>query len=145
MSTFNAETAENLEDIEKQFAVKAVQQVETYWLLLEKIPGLKLKFTPHDDDIYLAVRELFPEFKDPEYLKNIKEEDLKSPAGKAKWREFLQPFENLIDDYNFGTILRLRSNEEYTQDGTIFVVRLQFYAVEICRNRAGLNDWACRK
>lgn len=30
MSTFNAETADNLEDIEKQFAVVAVEQAETY-------------------------------------------------------------------------------------------------------------------
>lgn len=42
MSTFNAETAENLEDIEKQFAVVAVEQAETYWNLISKVPGSKL-------------------------------------------------------------------------------------------------------
>ena len=30
------EQAENLEDIEKQFAVKVVQHMETYWSILER-------------------------------------------------------------------------------------------------------------
>jgi hypothetical protein len=140
MSTFNAETADNLEDIEKQFAVKAVKHVETYWSLLEKVGGSKLKLTKHDDDIFEQLIEDFPEFKDPAKVAVISEEEMKSPSGKAKWRDFCEKF-NQIEDYNFGTMLRTKANGEYDQEGTIFVVRIQFYAIEIARNRYGLNDW----
>lgn len=138
--SFDAENAENLEDIEKQFAVKAVMQAETYFSLLEKIPGSKLKLTQHDDDIHEEFLKAFPEYATPEAVAEINEEDMKSKSGKERWREFCEKF-NEVEDYNFGTLLRTRSKDEYTQEGTIFVVRIQFYAIEIARNRAGLNDW----
>lgn len=140
MSSFDPETAENLEDIEKQFAVKAVHQAETYWNLLRAIPGSKLKLTKFDDDIYNKLIEDFPEFKEPKNCYEISEEDMKSKTGKEKWRNFCEAFKQ-IEDYNFGTLLRTKADEEYGQETTIFVVRIQFYAIEIARNRAGLNDW----
>lgn len=141
MSTqFDPEKAENLEDIEKQFAVKAVKQAMTYWSLLELIGGSKLKLTQHDDEIYETFLEDFPEYKDVEKVKVISEDEMKSPEGKKRWRVFCEKF-NEIDDYNFGTLLRLDSSQEYDQDSTMFAVRIQFYAIEIARNRAGLNDW----
>lgn len=144
MSTFDPEQADNLEDIEKQFAVKAVHQAETYWTLLTKIPGSKLQLTKFDEDIYAKLLEDFPEFKDPTYCKKISEEEMKSPEGKIKWREFCEAF-NTIEDYNFGTLLRVDASDEYGQETTVFVVRIQFYAIEIARNRAGLNDWVLGK
>lgn len=141
---FDAESAENLEDIEKQFAVKAVMQAETYWGLLEKIPGSKLKLTKYDDEIFVQLLEDFPEFKEPATAAVISEASMKSPSGKAKWRTFCEKFKD-IEDYNFGTLLRSKSTDEYSQEGTIFVVRIQFYAIEIARNRYGLNDWASAK
>ncbi|CCH58392.1 hypothetical protein TBLA_0A05990 [Henningerozyma blattae CBS 6284] len=145
MSTFNAETADNLEDIEKQFAVAAVEQAETYWSLLSKVPGSKLRLTPIDDKIYNTFIEHFPEYKDVEKIKSFKEEDLKSKAAKDKWRKFCELFEEEVEDYNFGTLLRTDSSEEYGQFTTIFAVRIQFYAFEIARNKFGLNDWAAAK
>ncbi|CAI5756239.1 unnamed protein product [Candida verbasci] len=139
-SQFEAEKADNLEEIEMQFAVKAVQQAETYWSLLEKIKGSKLKLTKYDDDIYTQLLEDFPEFKHIEKVKSIKEEEMKNPEGKRRWREFCEKFKD-IEDYNFGTLLRLNSTDEYDQDSTIFAVRIQFYAIEIARNRHELNDW----
>jgi len=137
---FDAETSENLEDIERQFAVKAVMQAEIYFNLLEKIPGSKLKLSFHDDDIFEQFLEDFPEYKEPARVAEINEDEMKSLAGKEKWRAFCEKFSQ-VDDYNFGTLLRTKASEEYTQDGTIFVVRIQFYAIEIARNRYGLNDW----
>lgn len=145
MAKFDAETAENLEDIEKQFAVTAVMQAETYWKLLTKIPGSKLKLTKYDQDIYDELIKDFPEFALPDFVKDINESYMKSKEGKERWRGFLKKFEDTIEDYNFGTLLRSRSNDEYGEQGTIFVVRLQFYAVEICRNKYGLNDWIAGK
>lgn len=137
---FDAEKAENLEDIEKQFAVKAVKQAETYWSLISKVKASTFKLTVHDDDIFETLLVDFPEFKDPKNVAVISEEDMKSPQGKTRWREFCEKFKE-IDDYNFGTLLRIKASEEYSQDNAIFAVRIQFYAIEIARNRYGLNDW----
>ncbi|KAI1401731.1 DUF757-domain-containing protein [Hypoxylon fuscum] len=139
---FNAEEADNLEDIEKQFAVKAVQHLETYWAILEKVKGSSLRLTKMDDDIYEHLKQDFPDF-DPEAT--IKEEEMKSKAGKERWRKFMMAYDKKVDDYNFGTMLRTSPKVEYEKDTTIFVPRMQFYAVEIARNRAGLNDWIYEK
>ncbi|KAE8417868.1 P-loop containing nucleoside triphosphate hydrolase protein [Aspergillus pseudocaelatus] len=139
---FDPETAENLEDMEKQFAVKAVEHLMTYWSILEKVPGSKLRLTKMDDQILESFMKEFPDF-DPAVTLN--EEDMKSKAGKEKWRNWMKQYEKTIDDYNFGTMLRSNPKFEYDQETTIFAVRMQFYAVEIARNRAGLNDWIYEK
>ncbi|KAK3485207.1 polysaccharide biosynthesis-domain-containing protein [Neurospora hispaniola] len=135
---FDAENADNFEDIEKQFAVKAVQQMATYWAILEKVPGSKLRLTKMDDDIFEHLKRDFPEF-DP--AEPINEDEMKSKTGKERWRTFMMAYDKKIDDYNFGTLLRASPKTEYGEKETIFVPRMQFYAVEIARNRAGLNDW----
>ncbi|ODV63624.1 ribosome-associated Tef1p biogenesis chaperone CHP1 [Ascoidea rubescens DSM 1968] len=144
-STFNAEEADNFEDIEKQFAVKAVQQAETFWNLLSKVKGSKLRLTKYDDFIYEELIKEFPEFSDPKYVAVISEDDLKNHKSKEKWRNFVKIFEEKIKDYNFGTLLRSDCKTEYDQHGTIFVLRIQFYCIEICRNRYELNDWISEK
>jgi hypothetical protein len=58
---------------------------------------------------------------------------LKSKAGKERWRKFIAEYENKVEDYNFGTMLRASPDIEYSQEGTIFAVRMQFYAIEIAR------------
>ncbi|CAN8100824.1 unnamed protein product [Discula destructiva] len=135
---FNADETDNFEEIEKQFAVKAVKHLETYWAILEKVKGSALRLTKIDDDIYAHLLKDFPDF-DP--AKPIIEDEMKSPEGKKRWREFMMAYKDKVDDYSFGTILRTDPKEEYTQHGSIFVPRMQFYAIEIARNRKGLNDW----
>lgn len=140
---FDPEKAENFEEMEKQFAVKAVQQMTTYWSLLEKIPGSKLKLTRMDDRILEHFQKDFPDF-DP--AQEIDEDKMKSKEGKEKWRNFCMAYaegDDKVDDYNFGTMLRKSPKTEYGEKETIFAVRMQFYAIEIARNRAGLNDWVC--
>lgn len=139
---FDAENADNLEEIEKQFAVKAVQHLETYWAILQKVKGSLLRLTKMDNDILEHLKTDFPEF-DP--AATIVEGEMKSKTGKERWRKFIMAYEKKIDDYNFGTMLRTSPKFEYDQDTTIFVPRMQFYAVEIARNRAGLNDWIYEK
>ncbi|EFR05356.1 DUF757 domain-containing protein [Nannizzia gypsea CBS 118893] len=138
LGSFDPEKAENLEDMEKQFAVKAVQQMATYWAILERAPGSKLRLTKLDDEIYESFKTEFPEF-DP--AATINEDEMKSKAGKEKWRNWMKQYEEKVADYNFGTLLRANPKFEYGEKETIFVVRMQFYAIEIARNRAGLNDW----
>ncbi|KAI0448964.1 duf757 domain-containing protein [Xylaria acuta] len=141
-ANFDAENADNLEDIEKQFAVKAVQHLETYWAILQKVKGSALRLTKMDDDILEHLKTDFPEF-DP--AATINEGEMKSKAGKERWRKFMMAYEKKVGDYNFGTMLRTSPKVGYDQDTTIFAPRMQFYAVEIARNRAGLNDWIYEK
>ncbi|KAJ5550829.1 hypothetical protein N7461_005527 [Penicillium sp. DV-2018c] len=163
---FNPEEAENLEDMEKQFAVKgqshidhilnqcsgkktilifyltlAVEHLMTYWSILEKVKGSQLRLTKQDNEIYESFMEAFPDF-DP--AATLSEDEMKSKAGKEKWRTWMMKWEK-VEDFNFGTIIRTRADAEYDQDTTIFGVRMQFYAIEIARNRAGLNDWIYEK
>ncbi|KAJ5465013.1 Protein PBDC1 [Penicillium daleae] len=135
---FDPEQAENLQDMEKQFAVKAVEHLMTYWAILEKVKGSQLRLTKMDDEIYDSFKTEFPDF---DLAATINEDDMKSKAGKEKWRNWINKFDKKIDDFNFGTIIRTRADAEYDQDTTVFGVRMQFYAIEIARNRAGLNDW----
>ncbi|KAF9699217.1 hypothetical protein EKO04_002930 [Ascochyta lentis] len=134
----NPEHADNFEDIEKQFAVKVVQHMETYWNILEKVKGSTLRLTKIDDEIYEHFQKEFPDF---DASATINEDEMKSKAGKERWRNFINEYEKKVEDFNFGAMLRASPKTDYTQEGTIFAVRMQFYAVEIARNRQGLNDW----
>ncbi|CAF9906746.1 MAG: hypothetical protein ALECFALPRED_002627 [Alectoria fallacina] len=155
-ASLNPEQAENFEDMEKQFAVKAVQHMTTYWAILEKMRGSRLRLTKMDDEIYKHFKEEFPEF-DPK--ETIDEDKMKSKEGKEQWRNFMMTYEKTVEDYNFGTMLRSNPKFEYGEKETIFglialvpttvqsadksitAMRMQFYAIEIARNREGLNDW----
>lgn len=141
MSKFNAEEADNLEDIEKQFAVTAVEQASTYWSLLEKFPPASLKLTDRDNELYDDLVDTFPEFKEGIWGEKIDEHAFKSKEGKERWRKFCNKYEKTVADYNFGTLLRLDASKEYDQENTMFAYRVQFYAIEIFRNRHGFNDW----
>lgn len=135
---FDPENAQNLEDMEKQFAVKVVQHMEIYRSILGKVKGSDIRLTKMDDEIYEHLKKDFPEF-DP--AETVDENAMKSPEGKKRWRDFMMKYEKKVDDYNFGTMVRANPKTEYTQEGTIFVPRMQFYAIEIARNKSGLNDW----
>lgn len=139
---FDPETADNFEDMEKQFAVKAVHHMTVYWGILSKISGSKLRLTNRDDEIHAHFLQEFPDF-DP--AQPIDEDKMKSKEGKERWRNFVNQYEKKVDDFNFGTMLRKSPKCEYEEQDTIFVVRMQFYAIEIARNRAGLNDWICEE
>ena len=123
--------------------------METYWKILEKVPGSKLRLTKIDEHL----KKDFPEF---DAAATLNEDEMKSKQGKERWRKFITEYEKKIEDYNFGTMLRADPKTEYSQEGTIFAVRMQFYAIEIARlvrrprgptcanlnsNREGLNDW----
>jgi Polysaccharide biosynthesis len=105
--------------IEKQFAVKVVQHMSTYWSILEKVKGSTLRLTKIDNDIIEHLQKDFPEF-DP--AATIDEDELKSKAGKERWRAFMMAYEKRVDDYNFGTMLRSNPKWEYGNEETIFGV-----------------------
>ncbi|KAJ1301092.1 hypothetical protein OPQ81_003510 [Rhizoctonia solani] len=142
MSTkFDPEKAENLEEIEKQFAVKAVEHAQTYWQLLEAVSPKALKLTKIDDEIYDDFVEQFPEYKaDPSMIETVNEDVLKSSDNKPRWYKFMNAYEKRVKDYTFGSLLRRNARDDYTEQNTMFVPRMQFYVFEIARNRLGMND-----
>ncbi|KAJ7241688.1 DUF757-domain-containing protein [Mycena haematopus] len=141
---FDPNTAQNAIEIEKQFAVKAVEQAQTYWNLIEKVAPRELKLTKIDDEIYEDTIKTFPELVENDHAKLVKldEDGMKSPEGKERWRVFIESYKKKVKDYNFGSLIRTDARQEYGENNTIFVTRIQFYAIEIARNRLGLNDTA---
>lgn len=107
-----------------------------YFNILSSVKARDLKLTAKDNLIYDTFKADFPDFK----LDTIAVDTLKSEDAKVKWREFCNKFEKEIDDFNMATMLRLDANEEYTEENTILVTRIQFLAIEIARNREGFND-----
>jgi hypothetical protein len=66
---------------------------------------------------------------------------MKTDAAKSEWRDFFQPYEQRVHQFNFATLLRVNCSDEegYWEKNTIIVPRIQFLAVEIARNREGHN------
>jgi len=89
----------------------------TYWSILEKMRGSKLRLTRMDDEIHEDFKREFPDF-DP--AATLNEDEMKSKAGKEKWRNWMMTYEKTIDDYNFGTMLRASPKFEYGEKETIF-------------------------
>lgn len=110
-------SANDAVQIEKQFAVKVVQHMQTYWSILERVKGSSLRLTKFDDEIYEHLKRDFPDF-DP--AETIDEDKMKSKEGKEKWRNFMMAYEKKVNDYNFGTMLRANPKWEYGKDETIF-------------------------
>ena len=123
-------------EVERVWAMKSIEHMTIYFNLISSVPASKLRLTPKDDLIYELVEQRFPDFK----LDEIGVESLKSEEAKSKWREFCNLFEEEVTDYNWATMLRLNCAQEYTEANTILVTRIQFLAIEIARNRKGLND-----
>ncbi|MBW0481854.1 hypothetical protein O181_021569 [Austropuccinia psidii MF-1] len=141
---FDAKNAPNLPEIEKQFAVRCIEQAETYWNLLGALSPKAMKLTKYDDEIFEEFKTFFPDMasnKDGK-LQKIDEDEMKSAKGKETWRNFISKFEKRVADFNFGTLIRTNANDDYTERNTMFITRIQFYAIEIARNRLGLNDRA---
>lgn len=122
--------------VESLWAIKAVEHMEVYFNLISAVDPKVLKLTPHDEAIYKEFRERFPDLD----VKHLVESEIKSEESKKEWREFCLKFEKVVEDYNFATLLRLDSEKDYAEENTTLVPRVQFYAVEIARNREGCND-----
>lgn len=69
----------------------------------------------------------------------VDENEMKNAQGKSQWRQFINKFDK-IEDYSVGTLLRIDASKEFNEENSIFVIRLQFLAIEIARNREGYND-----
>lgn len=122
--------------LESLWAIKAVEHMEVYFNLISAVDPKLLKLTPHDDALYEDFRTRFPTLN----VKLLDESQIKSEESKAQWREFCMNYETVVQDFNFATLVRLDSERDYAEENTTLVPRVQFYAIEIARNREGCND-----
>ncbi|XP_054874977.1 protein PBDC1 isoform X2 [Amphiprion ocellaris] len=131
-----AEAYGNDPRLEVMWAMKAYNHAEVYFNLISSVDPKFLKLTKLDDKIYSTFRESFKDLD----LKVLTHDQLKSSNAKERWRLFCNQFEGLVEDFNFGTLLRLDCEKDYVEDNTVFATRIQFFAIEIARNREGLNN-----
>ncbi|KAJ0057521.1 hypothetical protein NL108_009266, partial [Boleophthalmus pectinirostris] len=127
--------------LEAMWAIKASDHAEVYFNLISSVDPKFLKLTKVDDKLYTLFRETFKDLD----IKLLKTEDLKSDEAKEvclidthwlilcahllnklngmflqRWRPFCNQFEGIVEDFNYGTLLRLDTEKEYTEENTIF-------------------------
>ncbi|XP_012725087.2 protein PBDC1 isoform X1 [Fundulus heteroclitus] len=122
--------------VETPFRGLTFRRLLALFQLISSVEPKFLKLTKVDDQLYSSFRETFKELD----VKQLKEGDLKSDEAKERWRPFCNQFEGIVEDFNYGTLLRLDCEKDYSEENTIFATRVQFFAVEIARNREGYND-----
>ena len=127
----------NDERIEALWAIKAMEHAEVYFNILCSVDPKEIKrLSQNDDEIYEKFRKDFPDLN----VANLEEmKDLKSTEMKAKWREFCNEFKH-VEDFSFATLIRLNSSQDYEKVNSVIVTKIQFYAIELARNREGHND-----
>ena len=124
--------------VEELWAMKAMEHAEVYFNLLCSVEPSRLKLTGNkdrDDEIYKDFKESFPDLN----VAKFTEQDLKNDAAKTAWRTFSERYKD-VEDYSLGCLLRLDSADDYTEENTVLAIKIQFFAIEIVRNRDGCND-----
>ncbi|NWU63106.1 PBDC1 protein, partial [Pterocles burchelli] len=84
--------------------------------LISSVDPKFLNLTKVDDLIYSEFRKTFRDLK----IDVLDPEELKSEPAKEQWRPFCLRFEGVVEDFNYGTLLRLDCREDYTEENTIF-------------------------
>ena len=98
----------------------------------------RLKLTGNkelDDTIYDDFQKSFPDLN----VACFTEDDLKNDKAKAAWRKFSESYKD-VEDFSLGCLLRLNASQDYTEENTCIAIKIQFFAIEIARNRQGHND-----
>ncbi|KAH9283903.1 Protein PBDC1 [Echinococcus granulosus] len=123
--------------LEMSWAMAAYDHAETHYNILCAVPDARiLRLSAVDDRICKTFSETFPHLN----VDCFTEDDIKSEEQKELWRSFCNEFDGVVEDYNRGTLLRLDSSGDYDEKNTCIVPRVQFLAIEIARNRRGLNN-----
>ncbi|KAL8398406.1 hypothetical protein RB596_005793 [Gaeumannomyces avenae] len=134
-AAFDAENAPNHENIEMAFAQKVIQHMETYWKILKNKRGSQLRLTKMDDEIYEHLKADFPEL-DP--AEDIVEDKLKSKEGKERWRKFMMAYEKKVEDFNFGTMLRVSPKDDVDTEERVIFGGLSFCVLCSLSGEAGV-------
>jgi len=128
--------------------------------LISSVEPKFLKLTKSDEQIYTKFREAFPDLSigvlDPDQLKSADAKEVWDVTFARemslllyitqrvcqalfqfcfqKWRPFCNQFEGVVDDFNYGTLLRLDCQKDYTEENTIF--GMQCHTCTHFRNRS---------
>ncbi|KAI6241206.1 Protein PBDC1 [Aphelenchoides fujianensis] len=130
----SAEKYENDPNVEMQWAMEATRKAKIHTQLLLNSDSRLLKLCKDDDRIASDFRAAFPDLA----VQEIAVEDLKG-ANIDKWRSFCSNLQD-VKDYNFGSLLRLRADRSYSDENTVLVPYVIFLAIEVTRNREGVNE-----
>ncbi|NXC42938.1 PBDC1 protein, partial [Penelope pileata] len=84
--------------------------------LISSVDPKFLTLTKVDEQIYAEFRRAFAELR----VDVLDPEELKSEPAKEKWRPFCLRFEGLVEDFNYGTLLRLDCRRGYSEENSIF-------------------------
>ena len=109
--------------------------------IIKTVDPAKIKLTNFDDIIYRQYKRLFKDVR----IDVLQDDDFKTKDAKNKWRPFCEKFKGKIEDYNFGTLIRRDCSEEYSEENCFVVPRIQFIAIELARNKMGLNKFHISK
>ena len=124
--------------VEELWAMKAIEHAEVYFNLLCSVEPARLKLSGSqelDDQIYKDFKESFPDLN----IGKMTEEDIKNEKAKVAWREFSNRYKH-VEDFSLGSLLRMDSAKDYSEENTMLAIKIQFFAIEIARNKEGLND-----
>lgn len=89
-----------------------------------------------DDQIYEHFRREFPDLN----VQVFDYDGSKTEENKEKWRKFIDTYtDETVRDFNMATLIRVDALKEFDSDNSCIVVRIQFHAIEIARNREGIN------
>lgn len=53
-------------------------------------------------------------------------------TNKEIWRNYCEFFKETVDEYNLGTILRIRADGAYSEENSIIVPKVKFFKKVIC-------------
>lgn len=123
--------------VEIQWAMKAGKHAETYFNILQKCKQKNtLRLTRYDDEIYEKFRDFFPNLE----IGQLSMVALKEEKAKNLWRIYIELFKEKLAEFDLGTLIRMDSSKDYSPENAEVVPRMQFLAIEIARNREGLNN-----
>lgn len=69
-----------------------------------------------DDEIYEDFEATFPEID----VKHLNDEHFKTPKAKEKWRNWVNKYEKRVNEFNFGSLIRIDYREDYLEQNTMF-------------------------
>uniref|UniRef100_A0A0R3Q558 40S ribosomal protein S12 n=1 Tax=Brugia timori TaxID=42155 RepID=A0A0R3Q558_9BILA len=133
--SYGAEEYTNDPSFEIAWAVKAAERANVHMNLLLTCNTAELTMHKKCSIIYDKFREFFPEMN----VEKVTEIELKG-ENKQRWFTFCEYFKEEVEDYNLATIMRIRVDGAYSESNTIIVPKIIFLAVEIARNKEGLNE-----
>lgn len=88
----------------------------TYKVVIQVEKMLTIFIIRIDDEILQDFEETFPEIN----VEHLDDKDFKTAAAKEKWRLFINKYEKRVNEYNFGSLIRIDCREDYTEENTMF-------------------------